>query len=191
MSQRKGSDLPSHWSKLQIKPGLHTLGTLKGCGFEGGISISSLLSPPLPARKIKVDSAEQLLKEKGNRRNKNLLKVSKFPSKDPKQPLTEAWEFSRWKGSMQDLILREHQLEKAGFRELALSPAYFGIFGGHYGSCVFINSKSIRNVDIHTPNFPGKGKQGLAGFREQLPLPRDPHLDTEMLFIYSCNSCSD
>lgn len=68
LSQRKGSDFPSHWSKSQIKPSLDTLGTLKSCHFEGGISVTSLLSPPLPARKIKVDTAGKLVKEKANRR---------------------------------------------------------------------------------------------------------------------------
>lgn len=144
LSQRKGSDLPPHWSELQIKASLDTLGTLKGCGFEGGISISSLLSHPLPARKIKVDSAEELLKEKSNRRNNNLLKVSKFPSKDPNQPLTEVWGFSRWKGSMWDLILREYQLQKVGFREVSsFQRDFFWKRADSCLACVYPSSEGL------------------------------------------------
>lgn len=86
LSQRKGSDFPSHWSKSQIKPRSDTLGTLKSC-FEGGICVISLL-PSQPGREKL--TAEKLVKEKDNRRSKNLPKVPKLPQKAPNKPLTEA-----------------------------------------------------------------------------------------------------
>lgn len=119
LPQRKGSDFPSHWSQSQTKPSSDTLGTLKSCGFEGGISITSLLPPSLPARKIKVDSAEELLKEEGNRRNNNLPEVSKSPSKAPNKPLPEAWNSPGGGEACRISYSREYQLEKAEFREIS------------------------------------------------------------------------